>query len=232
MKIFRITILSTLVLTFLFLASILRAEASNNLLQNPGFEEGIAGWQSLGGTLTYTNNPVHTGNRAAVLIANEAEAYIYQTVPVFPGSSCTFSGWTFKNSIYEGNVSLQISWFEGEDGTGSEIRRDESDRFADNPSDYRFLTTGTHITPANAHSAKVKAAVRPADPSQPVSVFFDDMVFVEILHSSTPTPTCAPNLLLTNPSFENSTAGWSTYGGSLSLVESPAQSGAHAVALN
>jgi len=169
----------------------LHAADAPNLLQNPGFEDGTNGWQWYGGILTYIDNPVHGGSRAAVLIASEAEAYISQTVHVSPGSCCTFSGWAFKNSIYEGNISLRISWYESEDGTGSEIKRNESDSFADNPIDYRFLTTGTHTTPANAHSAKVKGIVRLANPGQFVTAYFDDMSFIETIPISN--PTCAPN---------------------------------------
>ncbi|KPJ52512.1 MAG: hypothetical protein AMJ37_02740, partial [Dehalococcoidia bacterium DG_18] len=62
----------------------LSAEAQDNLLQNPGFEDGAAGWEYSGGVLTYTNNPVYCGSRAAIFIISEAEGYIYQTIPVSP----------------------------------------------------------------------------------------------------------------------------------------------------
>ena len=246
MKISRIAILSTLVLTILFLASILRAEDSNNLLRNPGFEEGTDGWQSYGGTLTYKNNPVHTGSRAAFLFATEAEACIYQTVHVLAGHTYIFSGWEYQNNIYEPIILLQISWYDDENGTGEEISQNDSIGILYYPNKYSFLTTGTCVAPTNALSATVKGIVRIAAPDQFASVYFDDMSFLEITPTPTPTPTpmpsptptptpsptCAPNLLLTNASFEEGTANWSTYGGSLSLVESPARSGAHAVALN
>lgn len=221
-------------------ATILHAEDAINLLQNPTFEDGTTGWQGYGGTLTYTNNPVHTGSRAAVLIANEAEAYIFQTVHVLAGHTYIFSGWTYQNDLYEPIIFLRISWYGSENGAGGEISQNDSLGLVYKLSNYSFLTTDHCIAPANAHSAIVKGIVKIAAPNQPASVYFDDMTFIETITAptSTPTPTptptpsstCAPDLL-TNPGFEEGITGWQSYRGNLSQVASPVHDGNFAAAL-
>jgi len=209
------------------------AAAPDELLMNGGFEEGVTGWDCSGGLISYVNEPFHSGGRAAILIVDEAEGCIHQTVRVSPGADYCFGGWVYRNTIYAAAVFLQVSWYESGDGSGHEIRHHESASLASNADDYRPLIAGIQSAPANAHSATVRGIVTLAETAQAASAYFDDMFLIETTAIPTPmpTPTCAPNLLLANPGFEEGVANWSNYGGSFSLFELLVKSGDFAAAL-
>ena len=213
MKASRIAVLiAILAVVASLMASTLSFAALNELLVNGDFEDGVAGWEYSGGLMTYVNKPVHSGGRAAILIVNDEEGCIYQTVPVSPGATYRLIGCVFKNSIHDATVFLEICWC---DESGDEIHCDQSYSLTHNPDNYWFLTTGIQTAPANAHSAQVKGTVTLADPSKPASAYFDDMFFIQAMPTptpsatptSTPTPTCLPNLLLANPGFEDGSDG-------------------------
>ena len=151
--------ISLLVLTAVLasLASDLQAGAWDNLLQNPGFEDGIAGWSSYGGTLSQVGSPVQSGAFAAALTSDTASTkWIYQTVSIQGGGAYTFCGCALKNDPDIETIFLRISWYESEDGFGSEISHNDSlTSLTDDQPYYSLLTTGEVIAPPNAYSARV-----------------------------------------------------------------------------
>ena len=221
----------------LFLAGVAHVETGGNLLQNPGFEDGVAGWKSSGGTLTYANKPVCSGKRAGLLLVGDLEGRIYQTVGVSPGSTYVFTGCASRDedSIYDAEVLLCISWYQGQDGDGDKLG--ECGQSGWIPLEhYRFHFTAPCAAPSGAHSARAEGIVSLADPGGLVAVYFDDMIFTERdpLPSVTPTPppTCAPNQLLTDPGFEDGDIGWRSYAGAFTRVVSPVHSGSAAAWLS
>ncbi|TET38128.1 MAG: hypothetical protein E3J65_05620, partial [Dehalococcoidia bacterium] len=154
MKASRAIVLFVLImlLASLALVSVLPAGAQGvNLLQNPSFEDGVDPWQARGGTLITINNP-NSGNLAAIFFVNEAEGYIHQTVPVSPEASYLFFGFAIKDNPNIDNIFLRISWYESEDGFGSEISDNDSiNALTDDHPQYRPLTTGQVTPPPNAH---------------------------------------------------------------------------------
>jgi hypothetical protein len=84
---------------FLFICT---ADAENNLLLNPGFEEGTYSWSKHGGTFSTVRSPVRNGACAASLTSNtESRKWIYQISRVIPGESYEFSGWAVRGTSGE-----------------------------------------------------------------------------------------------------------------------------------
>ena len=170
----------------------LSAGAGENLLQNPGFEDGTSGWSTYGGALSIVGSQVHSGGSAAAFESNSATTkWIYQVVPVSGGESYTFSGYAIKNDPNIETIFLRISWYQSQDGFGTEIAHHDSlSSLTDDQSQYRFLTTGEITAPADAHSARVKAILEPVSDGEAIA-FFDDFKF-EGPPPATPTPTPTP----------------------------------------
>ena len=79
--------------TLHFLSLLLLAPSgiiAQNLLTNPGFEDGLAGWTTIGTVTVGTN--AHSGTKAARLGGN-GYASIGQIFPATPGTAYNLSGW-------------------------------------------------------------------------------------------------------------------------------------------
>jgi len=174
------------------LAAAFPACAWDNLLQNPGFEDGTAGWTEDGGvTFTFVGSAVHGGSYAACLVTGSmSSGRIYQVVPVSPATDYTLNGWGQKVSedTYA-QCCLEIRWYGSYDGYGEELER----RYIccpGNESGYHFLTAGTVWSPIDAHSARIMAVVEPYS-GEPVTAYFDDFSFEGPSPTNTPTSTPA-----------------------------------------
>lgn len=192
MKASRIAVLIAILAVLASLAlSTLSSAAPDELLVNGGFEDGVAGWEYSGGLMTYVNNPVHSGDRAAILIVNDEEGCIYQTVPIAPGESYNFAGYVTKDDTNIEKIFLRIRWYQSDDGSGAEILHIVSEFLMSDHPDYHPLTlTGT--APPYAHSATVECVIKLVDmPTGPAIAYFDDMSFTGPA-ASTPTPTATP----------------------------------------
>jgi hypothetical protein len=75
--------------------------AATNLVANPGFESGLAGWTCAAGTAV--TSPVHSGTQALSGAATSSDdAQCTQTVGVAPNSSYTLSAWVAGNFVFLG----------------------------------------------------------------------------------------------------------------------------------
>ncbi|GAA1953374.1 carbohydrate binding domain-containing protein [Kitasatospora viridis] len=77
--------------------------ATTNLVTNPGFESGLAGWTCSGATATTVSSPVHSG--AAALQATptgQDTAQCSQTISVQPNSQYTLSAYVEGSYVYLG----------------------------------------------------------------------------------------------------------------------------------
>src|SRR6202011_1269368 len=81
----------------------LTLSVTSNLVSNPGFEAGAAGW-TLAPQATIDTNPAdaHAGNNSLKLIATAGWQGSAQYIPVTAGQTLTFSGWSkaAANSAY------------------------------------------------------------------------------------------------------------------------------------
>ncbi len=159
--------------------------ASQELLQNGGFEQGTGSWNIYNGELSTVESPVHSGSSAARLVVDvyRQEAWIHQIVDIVPGESYTLAGYVLKNDQQTEHIRFQISWWDGTE----EISLLDSPRLTTNGPEYQLLTVPA-TAPAKASSARVRAIVRQTDLAGSATVYFDDISFIG------PAPTPAPSI--------------------------------------
>jgi hypothetical protein len=87
-------------------ASFTTSGASTNLVANPGFEGGVTGW-SLAPTASIdaTAANAHSGTRSLKLVATAGWQGTWQSVPLTPGKTYTFSGWV-RSTTSSGYLSI------------------------------------------------------------------------------------------------------------------------------
>ncbi len=178
---------------------------SQNLLRNPGFEAGSAGWGVQPSTATFAivHAPVHQGESAASLTKATARgrAYIYQDVPVTAGEHYAAEVWVVWNDANLTNVKLRIEWL---NGRGEQVApRDEVEAGGRSPA-FQLLRLDNLVAPQGAVVAQIQGYtyVREAGPSQPA--LFDDFSFAlpgAPTSTSTPTRTATttPTVVLPSP---------------------------------
>ncbi|MEV4439252.1 carbohydrate binding domain-containing protein, partial [Streptomyces sp. NPDC049577] len=116
------------------------AAAAANLIGNPGFETGLAGWSCSSDSGTTTGSPVRSGTAALKATpAGSDNARCAQTVSVRPNSSYTLSAWVRGSYVYL-----------GAGGTGTT----DVSTWTPNAADWQQLTT-TFTTGANTTSVTV-----------------------------------------------------------------------------
>jgi hypothetical protein len=82
--------------------------ATTNLLANPGFESGLAGWTCTSGTAAVTT--VHAGSAAlSGTPAGQDFAQCSQVVSVAPSSSYTLTGFVQGGYVFLGDTSTGTS---------------------------------------------------------------------------------------------------------------------------
>ena len=85
------------------------AAATTNLLANPGFDAGLAGWTCTSGTTAVTT-PVHAGaDSLSGTPAGQDFAQCSQVVSVAPSSSYTLTGFTQGGFVFLGDTGTGTS---------------------------------------------------------------------------------------------------------------------------
>src|SRR5256885_7677204 len=93
------------------------ASAATNLVSNPGFESGLAGWSCSGGSTV--GSPVHSGSAAlSAAVSNSDTAQCTQNVSVVSGSQYTLTAWVQGNYVYLGVTGGASTWTPGTGGWG------------------------------------------------------------------------------------------------------------------
>jgi hypothetical protein len=91
------------------------ASAATNLVSNPGFESGLAGWSCSGGSTV--GSPVHSGSAAlAGAVSSSDTAQCTQNVSVVSGSAYTLTAWVQGNYVYLGVTGGASTWTPGTGG--------------------------------------------------------------------------------------------------------------------
>ena len=174
------------------IAAISERAGGAQLLTNPGFEDGTAGWTSIDAEI-YPSNRARSGAGALEIYSPgfEANPDVYQWLPVQPAGTYEFSGWVIKDDPNADRVTLRISWFTDKDELVSSW---DSDWLTGSASEYRFVTTATHVAPLNAATARVSVGVATVGPG---SVWLDDFSLEgpdpeAVTPTASITPTVAP----------------------------------------
>jgi hypothetical protein len=168
-------------------------------LVNGGFEEADGegrplGWRKYGGELRRSSAAKWEGQFAAAFSSQTASTkWAFQTVAVEGGDAYVLSGYALKNDANIESAYLRLSWYASLDGSGQAIDSvDSTIRLVDDWPDFRFLTTGPVVAPAEAASAKVRLMLDPLSEREG-KVYFDDISFEEtIMPSPSPEATQTP----------------------------------------
>jgi hypothetical protein len=168
-------------------------------LRNGGFEDvGTEGrpsfWRKYGGELARTSSEHFEGQFAAALSSQTSSTkWAYQIVTVQGGKAYVLSAYALKVNPAVAAAYLRLSWYVSPDGSGQAIdSADSTERLTDDSPEFRFLTTGAVVAPAEAASAKARLMLDPAGET-PGTVYFDAVTFEETaLPEPTPSPTATP----------------------------------------
>ena len=110
----------TLLCATLLTAALVPAVSAQNLLTNPGFENGLNGWGAFGNALSATNSPPNvvprTGNGIATIFGNFSGGFdvsgVFQSFPALPGQTFTIDCWSrhFSGDALTGNGPPNFNW--------------------------------------------------------------------------------------------------------------------------
>src|SRR6266545_2803692 len=145
----------------------LPASAADNLVTNPGFESGLAGWSCQNGSTV--TSPVHSGSSALAGAAdNVSNAQCTQTVAVQPSSAYTLSAWVRGNYVFIGATNFSSNWTPSAGATSYTVRRNGANPvtvtgtsttvtgLASNTT-YSFTVSASNTAGESAQSAPVSA---------------------------------------------------------------------------
>ena len=169
------------------------------VLRNGGFEEADpdgrpSNWRKYGGVLARTNAVCLEGQFAAALSSQTSSTkWAYQIVAVQGGSAYLLSAYALKADPAVTAAYLRLSWYASPDGSGQAIDiADSTAVLVDDSPEFRFLTTGAVVAPAEAASAKARLMLDPVGEA-PGTAYFDAVTFEETaLPEPTPSPTATP----------------------------------------
>ena len=182
----------------LILASIPTA-ATSELLVNPDFEDGLAGWGKSPGTTLYSviTAPVYAGLQAAAVgsASNSAKAIMQRISGIVPGQVYTFSGFAYRNDPNLNVVRLRLAWYTSTDCSGSQSSINDSNLLNSDLMSFVFLTTGPVAAPSGTQCAEVRAQVVPKN-ATPTTAYFDTLSFTT---DSLITPTATLSAATTTP---------------------------------
>lgn len=177
-----------------------------NLVTNPGFENGIAGWNGFGGgTIAASTTQAYAGRQSCAVtpssnVTGGSDFRIYSDyVKASVGTVLTASAWVWSPVATTGLLQLQ---HDNAAGTGT-LFTDQGGITAIPANTWTRLTC-TATVPAGGGSERVEPVVLV---NAGVTFYVDA---VQVVVGSTAPPFLPPTTvnLVTNPSFEVDTAGW------------------------
>ncbi|MFC1503800.1 carbohydrate binding domain-containing protein [Spirochaetota bacterium] len=200
--------------------------SSENLLINPGFENGETGWEWWkNGAIV--SSPVHSGSKAAMITLGSGYLNVIQEIAVEGGKTYTVLAWVKPEGITSGYGRIIYRWYAG----STQLTTTYLDPVK-GTSDWKKVSTQV-VAPNNATIARFFIGVIPGTGR----AYYDDAVFGSEgggIPTSTPipvptvTPTSSSENLLVNPGFEQGEAGWSWWQNGI-VVSSPVHSGSKAL---
>lgn len=143
---------------------------------NGGFEDGLRGWQKVGGELSRVSSPRRSGEAAGLLRSSTSSTkWAYQIVSIRPDLAYEFAGY-LRGDAGVSAAHLRISWYGSADGGGRAIATDDSPNRLTSPAgSFEFLTTGAITPPPGAQSARLRILLTPRG-SETAGLYMDDFV--------------------------------------------------------
>lgn len=164
--------------------------SNENLLTNPGFEEGLLGWEKkYPSTITVAieESFVHTGTKSLRVVKEGSRGwgYAYQDVSV-SGGNYKLSGWVRWDDEKIASVKLRLELF---DATGKKIGSPLEVAAPERKGGWQFLELTAEVG-EEAQTARIECFVNQDEPNPPKPALFDDLEFV--VASEEPEPPPAP----------------------------------------
>ncbi len=159
--------------------------AGDNLLANPGFENGLSQWSICNGQAAPSTARFHEGGASVELSKSTGigEAAVCQTVPVTPLASYSASGWFYLDATGVRDGKMVIAW---PGVTGAEVVALAS---CSTPGVWCANSVSVQA-PANASSALIKVRVYVGNVN--AVAYVDDASFTETAPPPTATATSSP----------------------------------------
>jgi len=176
----------------------------DGLLTNGSFEDGLAGWDVLGGSLVIVEQAgapqlVADGVRAARLdVGPDHLLRISQQVPGGAGGTFQFSGLARIDDPNVALARLELSWHTAQGGYGEVV----STPLSDTGSAYQQVVTSTAVVPCDAVDMRASIVVRRSAAATEAHAYFDGLQLTpagppEPCPTSTPSPTVSPTVTAT-----------------------------------
>jgi len=177
---------------FLFLPKQLFAQ---NLLYNPGFEELLFNWEPSSGleiALNFTTSSYvkKSGEYSALIRHSKTGSYgARQIVKNIVGEeNYSAKGYVLFNNEKAKSARIRIAWYSSEDGSGTQIKTNDSNIVDTPSSSWQVLDIGIMEAPSSAKSAEFRILLASIEDGIESLVNFDDLSF-EVAQAATPTPT-------------------------------------------
>jgi endo-1,4-beta-xylanase len=185
-----------------------------NLVTNPDFESGTAGWYTWSGTLTASTAQAHGGAQSALVTARTAtwNGPVYSlTSSVIPGATYAASGWVrlADAATDTADIAVKITC----SGAGDSYQQLASTTVTDTG----WVQLAGTITIPVCPLVDVELYVE--GPAVGESIYLDDVAVQQLLWH-----TVSANVI-SNSDFESSAAGWAAFGGTLSVSATFAHGG-------
>lgn len=174
---------------------------AEQLLKNPGFEDGADQWSQLPGSrgieFLATSTAKYGGNQSMQINATDEGAYGVQQVIVNIDENKYYQmlGWINRNDQSK-IARLRVAWYKEADGTGSDIDGKENDTDTPSETDKWNQVSIVVKPPSGAKSAKIRLQVASSKQDTTATAYFDDISFSETVPPPSPTsvPTSTPTL--------------------------------------
>ena len=206
-QILKIKIITGLVLTLmLFLWVDARVVYADNMIKNPGFEDGIVNWEEVNGgspIVEIISDEKHNGDKAILVKNSDKGSYGPQQLitGIEEKKNYLLEGWAkIKNVNTTDLVRIRIAWYESEDGSGGQMDDAENKPKDSNQvetSEWSYLRLEI-MAPEKAKSAKIRLILAAKEDGQEAQAYFDEIKLDK--YEPAPTATPSPTPLPTNTS--------------------------------
>lgn len=180
------------------------AQANQNLVSDPGFENNGIGWNNVAfGGRSITTAEFNSGNKSLqILVSNKYVRNVYQDIAVAGGSSYNASGWVKTSGVDGSGAFVRLLWLNAT-GNPPNIIHTDVIGIITGTQNWTQLS-GTFTAPANAVVARLELYTS-TDPDNSGTAWFDDTDFST--NASSQNDTTPPNCSITYPSDSQTVSG-------------------------
>ncbi len=207
------------------------AFALTNLVQNPGFESGVAGWRSGGGSGATIDSiaGAKSGTKSLKMTPNSNEhTVLYQKIPVTPGKVYTLSVWIKQEGDPgPGSDASSFLYYQYLDASGYKTLSTGYIKYIKSPTSTYTETKNYSLAPDSSVTLQIE--LRTSNPKVGYQNIghFDDVSVVADEYITNKVN------LLNNPGFESgTTAGWSGINSNVTASTERPRSGSYALRVN